>query len=181
MIICAGKNELFDFANPIGVGLVESSINLTKLILNQRPKKLLFIGSAGSYGKHNIFDIIHSKTASNIEIGFLDNRCYTPLHCTISTENIINVSRETLTIVNSSNYITSHFESSKKFLDQGLFLENMEFFSIVSVARNFGIDAKGIFIVTNYTYEDAHKEFLSNHKKAKKLLIEYMKESYGKN
>lgn len=29
MIICAGRNEIFDFALPMGVGLVETSINLT--------------------------------------------------------------------------------------------------------------------------------------------------------
>ena len=42
MIVCAGKNETFDFASPIGVGLIESSINLTKLILFDKPDFLLF-------------------------------------------------------------------------------------------------------------------------------------------
>ncbi|MDD4855510.1 MAG: purine-nucleoside phosphorylase, partial [Sulfuricurvum sp.] len=31
MIVCAGNNETFDFALPIGVGLVESAMNLTRL------------------------------------------------------------------------------------------------------------------------------------------------------
>jgi hypothetical protein len=30
MILCAGNNETFDFAIPIGVGLIDSAINLTR-------------------------------------------------------------------------------------------------------------------------------------------------------
>ncbi len=52
MIICAGRNETFKFAESIGVGLIESAINLTKLCLINKPDSLLFIGSAGSYGEH---------------------------------------------------------------------------------------------------------------------------------
>lgn len=181
MIICAGRNETFDFAYPIGVGLIESSINLTRLALFDKPDFLLFIGSAGSYGKHKIFDIVHSKTASNIELGFLEEKCYTPLENVISAETKENVPRETLNIVNSSNYITSDSVSSKKFLELGLSLENMEFFSVVSVAREFDIPVAGVFVVTNYTQTNAHKEFMANHKKAKELLIDYMKEYRAKN
>ena len=43
MIVSAGKNETFPFARPIGVGLVESAINLTKLCLFNRPEYILFI------------------------------------------------------------------------------------------------------------------------------------------
>jgi hypothetical protein len=36
MILCAGNNETFDFATPIGVGLIDSAINLTRhcLVIN---------------------------------------------------------------------------------------------------------------------------------------------------
>ena len=33
MIICAGNNETFDFAQPMGVGLIETSMNLTRACL----------------------------------------------------------------------------------------------------------------------------------------------------
>ena len=45
-ILCAGNNETFDFAKPIGIGLINSSINLTKYILKNRPKSILFIGNS---------------------------------------------------------------------------------------------------------------------------------------
>lgn len=70
MIICAGRNETFNYATPMGVGLVESAINLTRQCLFNKPDFLLFVGSAGSYGDHEIFDIVESTSASNIELGF---------------------------------------------------------------------------------------------------------------
>ena len=66
MIICAGRNETFAYAHSIGVGLIESAINLTRMCLFDKPDYLLFVGSAGSYGNYKVFDIVESKRASNI-------------------------------------------------------------------------------------------------------------------
>ncbi|MDN5376977.1 MAG: hypothetical protein PWQ42_273 [Sulfurospirillum sp.] len=173
MIICAGNNETFNFAHPIGVGLIQSSINLTRIALFDKPDFLLFIGSAGSYGNHKPFDIVHASSASNIELGFLNSLCYTPLDNVISTPN---VPRETNIIVNSSNYITTSKEDAKKMLALDIELENMEFFSVLSVAKEFEIPAAGIFVVTNYCDKNAHKDFMTNHQKAKDLLTKYIKE-----
>lgn len=43
MIVCAGRNETFPFAHPIGVGLIESSINLTRMCLFDKPDFLLLL------------------------------------------------------------------------------------------------------------------------------------------
>lgn len=175
MFICAGRNESFNFALPIGVGLIESSINLTRLALFDKPDFLVFIGSAGSYGNYKPFDIIESKISSNIELGFLSNDAYTPLDNVISVEEE-NVPRETNIIINSSNYITTSKELSKKMLSLKIELENMEFYSVLSIAKEFNIPTAGIFVVTNYCDENAHQDFIKNHKKAKELLEKYIKE-----
>ena len=171
MIICAGNNENFDFATPMGVGLIETAINLTRLCLFDKPEFLLFVGTAGSYGKHTIFEIVESKTASNIELGFLDKCAYTPLENVIST----NTTDKQDTVVNSSNYISTCQEKTKKFLDFGVGLENMEFFSVLKVAQEFNIPAGGVFCITNYTNEDAHTDFIKNHQRAKELLTQHVK------
>ncbi|WP_419777257.1 purine-nucleoside phosphorylase [Malaciobacter marinus] len=163
MIICAGKNETFKFAEPMGVGLIETSINLTRKCLFDKPDFILFVGSAGSYGEHNIFDIIESKRAANIELSFLQNNSYTPLDNVLESENKF-VKNDT--IVNSSNYISSNFSLSKKFNAYGIGVENMEFFAVLQVAKEFEIPVGGIFVVTNYTNETAHEDFLKNHKEA---------------
>jgi len=171
MIICAGNNETFDFAQPMGIGLIESAMNLTRLCLFDKPEFLLFVGSAGSYGNHKIFDIIESKTASNIELSFLNGDAYTPLDNVIST----NTTNKKETIVNSSNYISTNQELSEKFLNLGIGIENMEFFSVLKVAQEFNIPAGGVFCITNYTNKNAHEDFLKNHEKAKELLSVHVK------
>ncbi len=173
MIVSAGKNETFPFAKSLGIGLVESAINLTKICLFDRPEYILFIGSAGSYGKYNIFDIIESKNSSNIELSFLENFSYTPIDNAIKIDTKLTSSQ---IVVNSSNYISTNKNLSKEFLDFSIDLENMEFFSVLSVAKEFEIPAFGIFVVTNYTDENAHSDFIKNHKEAMLILVEYLEE-----
>lgn len=176
MIVCAGNNENFDFATPMGVGLIETAMNLTRLCLFDKPEFILFVGTAGSYGKHDIFDIIESKTATNIELAFLEKKAYTPLDNVVSanTEDIKDV------LVNSSNYISTDAELVKKFLDFGIEIENMEFFSVLRIAQEFNIPAGGVFCVTNHCDKNAHKAFLKNHEKAKALLSQHVKNRIAK-
>jgi len=173
MIVCAGRNETFKFAEPIGVGLIETTINLTRHCLFNKPEFLLFIGSAGSYGEHKIFDIIESKRAANIELSFLSKDSYTPLDNVLESEN--KMTRND-TIVNSSNYISTNFNLSKQYNEYGVGIENMEFFSVLQVAREFEIPVAGIFIVTNYTNENAHDDFIKNHQEAMSKLTKYLVE-----
>ena len=172
MILSAGKEEIFSFARPIGIGLIESAINLTHICLLDRPNSLIFIGSAGSYNpkKHKIFDIITSSSASQIETSFLQKKSYTPIDNFVTA----NVSRET--IINSSNYITTDKVFALAFDKLGFEIENMEFYSVVKVAKEFNIPVRGIFVITNYCDENAHTEYLKNIKQAKIILINYLKE-----
>ncbi len=172
MIVCAGDIEQFDFAIPIGIGMVNTAINLTRLCLLNPPEFLLFVGTAGSYGNHKIFDIVESRTAGNIENSFFTHGAYTPLDNIVSTAD--DVSRET--VINSSNYITTDPSLSAHYLKQHIELENMEFFAVLKVAQELQIPAGGVFIVTNYCDKEAHKTFLSNHKEAMEKMSVYMKE-----
>ena len=173
MILSAGNNERFSFAIPIGVGLIESAINLTRLCLFDKPDYILFIGSAGSYGKHQIFDIVESSSASNVELSFLEDNSYTPIDNVIKSKDPRFVNNE---IVNSSNYITTNKEISREYQAYGIGIENMEFYSVVKVAQEFEVDVRGIFVITNYTDKNAHKDFVSNHTKAMDKLIDHLKE-----
>lgn len=172
MIICAGKSEQFDFAVPVGVGMLEVAMNLTRICLDKKPEFFLFVGTAGSYGEKNIFDIVESKTAANIENSFFRGGSYTPIDNVISTTD--DVSRETL--VNSSHYITTDKSIGKYYLAQNIHLENMEYYAVLKVAQAFGISAGGIFIVTNYCDENAHEDFVKNQKEAMEKLTAYIKE-----
>lgn len=169
MIVCAGNIETFGFATPVGIGLIESAINTTRLCLMDPPKELIFVGSAGSYGKHKIFDIVSSSKGCNIESSFFQGKSYTPIDNVIAANEDKNEP-----LVNSSNYITAACSDADAYLKRGIEIENMEFYSILSVAKEFELPVRGIFIITNYCYEDAHKEFAANHNEAMRRLNDYM-------
>ncbi len=172
MFICAGESETFDFAKPMGIGMIDMSINLTKLCMGKNPPPFIFfVGTAGSYGEHKIFDIIKSNSASNIENSFFNARAYTPIDNIVSTAE--DISSEI--VVNSSNYITTDETLSQKYISNNVYLENMEFFAVLKVAKEFNIPAGGIFIVTNYCNAKAHQTFLDNHREAMMRLTKYIK------
>ena len=108
MIICAGKSETFTFATTIGIGLIESSMNLTRICMFDKPDYIIFIGTAGSYGNYKLFDIIESSNASNIELSFLENNSYTPIDNVLKSED---PKLKSDTIVNSF-----HFDCLKNML-----------------------------------------------------------------
>ena len=217
MIISAGRNEIFPFALPMGVGLVDMSINLTALlqkramvdgctryeqnltanrqlderlnlidspilqstktsqnpdkILNALPSEIIFIGSAGLYKEGKIFEIYESSAAANIEISSLENKSYSPIESEIASV----VPRGTCR-VNSSNFITTDQNLAHKLFAHGYFLENMEFFAVLKVAKKFQIPAYGIFVATNFCDKNAHADFIKNHEQAKKELEKYLKQ-----
>ncbi len=173
MIVCAGNNETFPFATPIGVGLCESAMNLTRLCLFDKPEYIIFVGSAGSYGDYDIFDIVESSSTANVELSFFNDDSYTPIDNVLKSEDL---QMKNDTIVNSSNYITTNFTISKEYQQYGIGIENMEFYSVVRVAKEFNIDVKGIFVITNYTNKDAHKDFISNHNKAMDKLVSHLED-----
>ncbi|MEA1919319.1 MAG: purine-nucleoside phosphorylase, partial [Campylobacterota bacterium] len=146
-------------------------MNMTRLCLFDKPEFILFVGTAGSYGTKNIFDIVESKTASNIELAFLQNKAYTPIDNVVSAQ----IGDKKDLIVNCSNYISTDAELASRYETFGIGIENMEFFSVVRIAQEFDIPVGGVFCVTNYCNEHAHEDFLKNHEAAKAKLSLHVK------
>jgi len=170
LIVCAGNGEKFGFASAIGVGMVQSAINLTQILSKKLPNEIIFVGTAGLYSEGEILGIYESKTAVNHEISELFGYSYSPLKTAL-----VSYETEKKNIVNSSNFITSNSEISAKFAALGYRLENMEFHSVLSVAKHFKIPAYGIFCATNFCNETAHEDFIKNHAAAKIQLEKYLK------
>ena len=174
LFVTAGNGEEFPFSVALGIGLNEISIKLTEYILTRKnkPRKIIFLGTAGSYGKHKILDLIVTNQATQIELSFLENRSYTPL------KSLINLPNTNIDIVNSSNYISTDFNLATQFLKMGITLENMEFFSVFQVAKYFNIDVEAVLVVTNFTNKNAHQDYFKNYKKALKKIEEFVKKNY---
>ncbi len=174
MIVCAGDIEQFPFATPIGIGIAQAAINTVRISISKKPKSLLFIGTAGSYGNGKIFDLYCSNESKNIEIGYLQSKSYTPITLEVLSNIPQDVSRETYPFIctNSSNYICTDESMAKLFTKKGCEIENMEFYGFLSAAKALNIDAFGLFCITNFCNDRAHSDFLKNHKRAKELLSE---------
>ncbi|RDU61365.1 purine-nucleoside phosphorylase [Helicobacter sp. MIT 14-3879] len=192
MILCAGNGESFSFAKNIGVGLINSAIELTQVCLQYTPKHLLFIGSAGSYdSKVPIGTLFLSTHATQIELSFLQKQSYTPTNNSIKIERLNLVSHETLikeniceATVNSSNYITNTSAYNHVMLSANILLENMEVFSIFKVAEHFRIPCSAILCVSNIVGENAHEEWVKNKNLVEERLtkiIKILKEKNCKN
>lgn len=169
LFLCAGNGEVWNFAKSIGVGLVSSAMNLTRILSrNLSFEKIIFVGTCGLYEKGEIFEIIESKSAANIEISELLGLSYSPLNYDVSHE----------TKINSSNFITTDKSVASKFYERGFVAENMEFYSVCEVAKSFGIPVLGVFCATNFCDKNAHADFIKNHKKAMEILGDYINENY---
>lgn len=171
MFVCAGNGEEFKFAKSIGVGLVESAITLSEICVRERVESLVFVGSAGSYDRNvELLEVYTSFHATQIESSSLLSQSYTPIPQEIINDK--NVSCETIqkilsldlpqAIVNCGNYITTDISHAQRMRERGILLENMEFFSVLSVAKRFSLPALGVFCVSNYCGEKAHQEFVEN-------------------
>ncbi len=159
MFLCAGRTEQFSFAKPIGVGLVEAAIGST-LIAQNTKEPLIFIGTAGSYNEIDtpIGSLCFVKKATQLEL-----RGETPIEQIIQSVLPPIVSHETIfKTCNSSTYITTNQNDADEFYKKGLQIENMEIFSVLSVANKFGLSAYGILYITNLCNENARKDYLKN-------------------
>lgn len=182
MFICAGSIESFSFAKSIGVGLINSAISLSNICMREIPKRLIFIGSAGSYDENiEIGSIFCSTTAYNIELSMIDGNSYTPLDNAIRIEGVNIDNLVDFANVNSSNYITNTDKYNAMFIESGILLENMEFFSVLNVARFYNIPALGIFCVSNHVCHDSHTQFIKNHSLVKEKLISFVNQNFFKN
>lgn len=174
LYVCAGGTESFENAFTCGIGLINASINLSKFLATQKhlPQKLVFIGTCGLYDKSKeLFSIIKSQNATNIEISALLNLSYSPI---ISAQNQQN------SAINSSNFISKDLNIAKKFNQINLVAENMEFYAVCEVAKAFNLECEGVFCASNYCENNAHEQFLANHAKAIEILKNYLEQKNEK-
>lgn len=128
MLLCAGRNETLKGAVPIGVGLIESAINLTRMCLkNPDIKSLIFIGSAGSYSPETeLLSVFESTQGYQIEESFSYLNSYTPLDNSIHIETKEKALFERVGI-NSSNYIHTNEMFAKKWFKRAFYWKTWSF------------------------------------------------------
>lgn len=91
LIICAGANEEFSFANAVGVGMVDSAIKLSAMLARGDVARVIFVGTCGLYDESRpLLELYEASTASNVELSCLVSDFYSPLklsvHCALKHE-----------------------------------------------------------------------------------------------
>jgi len=183
LIVSAGRGEFFDGVLPVGVGLVESTITLSRFLTGRKVKGVIFVGTIGSYGSLQIGEEVISYSATQIEIGALEKKSYSPLQLEVENRKIegelsplIPILPRRVIKINSSNYITTDWELASLFRKGGVEGESMEFYAILETLHRFNLPGFGYFVVTNYTNSSAHSSYLENLPMARKKIGKFVEE-----
>ncbi|MEY3370702.1 MAG: hypothetical protein RLZZ361_1372 [Cyanobacteriota bacterium] len=162
------KNTLIQ---PLGIGFLDGGIELSRLLTsNPQIKKIIFLGTAGSYKTNlDIGEILSIKSTSLLNLGSRLDLSYSPIK-----NNFISAD-ETFHGFKTAHCLVS-MEISKQenliFSDEKYLLENMELFGIARTAEIFRISWSALLAVTNYVGANSHQEWVLNHKHCSSKLCE---------
>lgn len=182
LLVCsAWKEEIKDlnpsltnkntFIQPLGIGFLDAGIELSRLLTsNPQIKKIIFLGTAGSYKTNlNIGEILSIKSTSLLNLGSRLDLSYSPIK-----NNFISAS-QIFPGFKTAHCLVSMEISKKENLinsDEKYILENMELFGIARTAETFRVQWSALLAVTNYVGANSHQEWLLNHEECSKKLCE---------
>lgn len=149
----------------LGIGFLDSALNLEKLICSNTITEIVFIGTAGSYNKAlSIGEIVSINSTAALNLGAVLGLAYVagkqesfelevfkdfkPAKCFSSLE----ISREEII---AEKLIAQN--SADKFL-----VENMELYGVAAVAAKNKIPLKSLLGITNYINPNAHEDWKAN-------------------
>ncbi|MEO1942440.1 MAG: hypothetical protein ABGW77_06065 [Campylobacterales bacterium] len=177
LLLSAGRSEIIPGTVPVGVGFLEAGLQLARLLERGEWDEVLFLGTAGSYGKVPPFWLIESWVGVQWEVGWVEGKGYSPIELKVASPRP--KSRLKLPplpkvegVLNSSHYITTDWRVGQKFLKLGAIGESMEHFGIIRVGTLTQIPVRGLYLVTNYTDSEAHLSYRRNLPKALEILTE---------
>ncbi len=88
LLVCAGGNEQFERASPVGIGMVAAAIGVARLLaeISEAVSEVIFVGSCGLYINSeqknqnglNLLDVFECKIAANIEATAVLKMGYSP-------------------------------------------------------------------------------------------------------
>lgn len=185
LIIAACASELGPFANlnqkhycikkktgflAAGIGPVAASFGLTHFLEDYQPEKILAIGTAGiiNKAKFKIGEIVLAKTVATES--FFEG-VYTPAKQPHQEAMDTGLPKgwEGEATVYSPQEITKD-ETHRKILEKKYDVEHLESFAFAFVAKKFNIPIQIILGLTNFTDENAHRDWKENQEKVMKKI-----------
>lgn len=156
----------------LGIGFLEASLNLQKLLLknSQKYSQIIFLASCGSYNQQvNLGDIVEIKEARlfNDPKSYL---CY-PLEVFYGLDLEDRLQKA---ICYSSIEISLRNRIRK---EKNIIVENLELYGIAKVAKEFKIPWQALLIITNFCNKQANKDWKKNHQKYSKNLCKFFRDT----
>jgi purine-nucleoside phosphorylase len=176
-----------------GIGYLNAYSTLTQFFKNYDLKDyqaLLFIGTAGlsraseSNRDIKIGDLVQVNETclvhhtQNLKLTYLP-RAYPSYQASYNTKQLIDTSISKLASAKcfSALEITQNTRLSDLLLSEHKLtqaLENMELYGVAKFAYDYQLEWSSILGVTNFTNQNAHQDWLKNHKLVSKSLCKYL-------
>ena len=152
----------------IGIGLVDSAINLTRILEEYAYlKNIIFIGTAGAYkdSKLKIGDLVQAKETGLFSLSQYEGDSYLPnkMIKKISCNQFSGI--EAVQVASVLEINRRGEKLAKVFWKTGYSAEHMELFSVARVAKKFNKNIYSVLGVSNIVNQSAHQDWLKNNKK----------------
>ncbi len=157
----------------LGIGFLNSALNLEKLIQVQAITEIIFIGTAGSYTDSlEIGEIVTVSSSSALNLGAVLELAYVPTKQEHFDLNIFEGFKSAQCF--SSLEISRQEIIAEKLIAQNqsekYLVENMELYGIAAVAKRHEIPLRALLGITNYINPNAHEDWKANNLEVSKKL-----------
>ena len=146
----------------LGIGFLEASLKLERYFLDEKPEKVIFLGTAGAYDKNiELNQIIEIAEVKLLNSSSLFDEAYIP-----QDYKTYKSAPKEKNICFSSLEITKSEKLSEKILSlesHTNVFENMELYGIAKVCQENNIPWQAFLAITNHTHEKGHEEWKANH------------------
>lgn len=155
-----------------GVGAVVAAAATARLVAEQRPERVLLVGTCGAYDERLApFDLLCARAAIATSLDELDGRAYRPSLEAVRFAATWTVPGLALHDVAVPPAITRTAEGAAR-LAAVAPAEHLELTGVLAACRDAGVPVAAALAVANRVGPAAHEEWRANHARASRLLVE---------
>jgi len=193
LIVAAFEPELEFFGPELrcasaltGIGSITAAARMGNILCERKPKRVLFVGSAGCRKNAAALLSFVSATESKLaDLALAENQAYLPAAATLNyaadktfADRLLSISPKPISAaVYSAAGISRGAECAEKlsrFADASF--ENLELFGVAAACAEHGIPWNAFCCVTNSLGPGSHEEWKSNFREAAKRTAELLSE-----
>jgi nucleoside phosphorylase len=159
-----------------GVGAVTAAATTARLLAEERPARVLLVGTCGAYdGRLAVGDLLAARAAVASSLEELDGRAYRPEIETVRFEASWALPLALpLHDVVAPPAITRTADGARRLAGVGA-AEHLEVAGVFAACRAAGVPAAAVLGVANRVGPDANAEWRANHARVSRALVEALR------